>query len=91
MRVERRFPVLSSFLGHRPAQEMRCAAVANRLMSLPISATTMRALSSLIPGMVVSSAAGIYQRHRYAKEVRGAFELWSNHIEGLTKPQATAA
>jgi integrase len=38
-----------------------------------------------------SGVAGIYQRHRYAKEVRGAFELWSNHIEGVTKPQAAAA
>ena len=56
MRVERRLPALSSFLGHRPAQETRCAAVANRLMSLPISAAMMRAPSSLIPGMVVSSS-----------------------------------
>jgi integrase len=38
-----------------------------------------------------SGVAGIYQRHRYAKEVGEAFELWSNHIEGLTTPQAAAA
>src|SRR3954465_1558789 len=38
MRVDRRFPALSSFLGHRPAHEIRCAAVGNRPMSVPISA-----------------------------------------------------
>jgi integrase len=31
-----------------------------------------------------SGVAGIYQRHRYAKEVRDAFEMWSQHIETLT-------
>jgi len=30
-----------------------------------------------------SGVAGIYQRHRYAKEVREAFEVWSKHIEAL--------
>ena len=30
-----------------------------------------------------SGVAGIYQRHRYTKEVRDAFELWSKHIEAL--------
>jgi integrase len=30
-----------------------------------------------------SGVAGIYQRHRYASEVRNAFELWSNHVEAL--------
>jgi hypothetical protein len=38
-----------------------------------------------------SGAAGIYQRHRYAKEIREAFELWSDRIEVLIKPQAAAA
>ena len=38
-----------------------------------------------------SGVAGIYQRHRYAKELREAFGLWSNHIEALIKPQAAAA
>jgi integrase len=38
-----------------------------------------------------SGVAGIYQRHRYAKEVREAFELWSQHIETLTSEKAAAA
>jgi len=38
-----------------------------------------------------SGVAGIYQRHRYAKEVREAFELWSRHIETLTSERAAAA
>jgi integrase len=38
-----------------------------------------------------SGVAGIYQRHRYAKEVREAFELWSKHIEALTIKNAAAA
>jgi integrase len=38
-----------------------------------------------------SGVAGIYQRHRYAKEVRDAFELWSQHIETLTAKNAAAA
>jgi integrase len=35
--------------------------------------------------------AGIYQRHRYTKEVKEAFELWSEHIEALTTAKARAA
>jgi len=35
--------------------------------------------------------AGIYQRHRYLKEVREAFELWSQHVEALTTKKAVAA
>jgi integrase len=38
-----------------------------------------------------SGVAGIYQRHRYTKEVRDAFELWSNHIEALIAKKAVAA
>jgi integrase len=38
-----------------------------------------------------SGVAGIYQRHRYAEEVREAFELWSKHIETLTTKKAAAA
>jgi integrase len=38
-----------------------------------------------------SGVAGIYQRHRYAKEVREAFELWSNHVAALTTKNAVAA
>ena len=36
--VERRLPALSSLRGHRPAQEIRWAAVGKRAMSTPISA-----------------------------------------------------
>jgi integrase len=38
-----------------------------------------------------SGVAGIYQRHRYAKEVREAFELWSRHVEALTNEKVAAA
>src|SRR5215472_668782 len=48
-RVDRRLPALSSLRGHRPAQERRCAALANRPMSVPISDRMTWALSSLTP------------------------------------------
>lgn len=35
--------------------------------------------------------AGIYQRHRYEKEVREAFELWSQHISKVLQDRAAAA
>jgi integrase len=35
--------------------------------------------------------AGIYQRHRYAKEVKESFELWSKHVDALTTAKAVAA
>jgi hypothetical protein len=35
-----------------------------------------------------SGVAGIYQRHRYAKEVQEAFELWSRHVEAITIKKA---
>jgi integrase len=38
-----------------------------------------------------SGVAGIYQRHRYANEVRDAFELWSKHLERLTTKKIAAA
>src|ERR1700758_2489317 len=53
IRVDRRLPALSSFFGHRPAQEIGCPAVGKRLMSRPISARMTRALNSSMPGMVV--------------------------------------
>ena len=37
------------------------------------------------------SGAGIYQRHRYAKEVAEAFGVWSRHIETLTKKKAAGS
>jgi integrase len=38
-----------------------------------------------------SGVAGIYQRHRYAREVHEAFESWSQHIDALTIKKAVAA
>jgi integrase len=38
-----------------------------------------------------SGVAGIYQRHRYASEVRESFEIWSRHIESLVARKAAAA
>ena len=38
-----------------------------------------------------SGVPGIYQRHRYAKEVREAFELWSRHMETLINKKTAAA
>jgi integrase len=38
-----------------------------------------------------SGVAGIYQRHRYAKEVREAFELWSKHVAAFTAKKVVAA
>src|SRR5262249_1992998 len=50
-RRDRRLPALSSLRGHMPAHEMRCAAEGNRLMSIPISETTMCAPRFLMPGI----------------------------------------
>ena len=38
IRLDRRLPALSSFLGQKPAQEIRFPTVGKRLMSPPISA-----------------------------------------------------
>jgi integrase len=38
-----------------------------------------RVLNHKIPGM-----AGVYNRHRYAPEVRAALEKWGAHLQGLT-------
>ena len=38
-----------------------------------------------------TGVAGIYQRHRYSKEVAEAFAIWSLHIEALTAKKAVAA
>ena len=54
MRVERRFPALSSFLGQSPAQEIRSPSVGNRLISIPISDRITSAERRLTPGMVFS-------------------------------------
>jgi len=57
VRVERRLPALSSFLGHIVAQGSKCPAVGKRALSTPISATKTCAVSSLTPGIVVSRRA----------------------------------
>jgi hypothetical protein len=56
-RVERRFPALSSWRAHRPAQEIKWPGLGKCAMSTPISATTTWATRSLIPGTVVSRRA----------------------------------
>jgi hypothetical protein len=38
-----------------------------------------------------AGVAGIYQRHRYSKEVREAFQLWSRHVGSLVTKNAAAA
>jgi hypothetical protein len=38
-----------------------------------------------------TGVAGIYQRHRYTKEVAEAFAIWSLHIESLTAKKTVAA
>jgi len=59
MRLDRRLPALSSFLGQRPAQEIRCPTVGKRLISPPISARMTWALKSLTPGMVASRRTAV--------------------------------
>jgi hypothetical protein len=54
-RVERRLPALSSLRGHSPAQDNRCPAVGNRLMSRPISDRMIRADNTSMPGIVIRS------------------------------------
>src|SRR5208283_3825487 len=56
MRVDRRLPALSSFLGQSPAQEIRWPSVGNRPMSTPISAAMTSALSWLTPGIVLEDS-----------------------------------
>lgn len=54
VRVDRRLPALSSRRGHKPAQEIRWPTVGKRVMSVPISAMSTRAVVSLSPGIVFS-------------------------------------
>jgi hypothetical protein len=54
MRLERRFPALSSLLGQSPAQAISWASVGKRLLSMPISDTITSAERLLRPGMVLS-------------------------------------
>jgi integrase len=37
-----------------------------------------------------SGVAGIYQRHRYEREVREAFEIWNTHVESLAAERVAA-
>jgi len=59
VRLDRRLPALSSFLGHRPAQEIRSPTVGKQLMSLPISARMTWALKSLTTEMAVGSRTAV--------------------------------
>jgi len=54
-RVEWRLPALSLLRGHDPAQDKRCPAVGERVMSRPISDKMIHAANTSIPGIVVSS------------------------------------
>src|SRR5438105_9089426 len=54
VRLLRRFPALSLWPGHRPAHDARCPAVANWLMSAPISATITSADWRPTPGILIS-------------------------------------
>lgn len=49
-------PADSLFPGVVPAQEARCLAVGNRLMSAPVSATITSAVRVLMPGIVEISS-----------------------------------
>src|SRR6266446_9916605 len=69
-RVDRRLPALSSLRGHRPAEERRCAALANRPMSVPISDRMTWALSSLTPGIVLSCLTASRKQARPASTSR---------------------
>ena len=57
----RRFalPALSFWPGDRPAQETRCPSLANRLMSVPVSARIEVAAKLAMPEMVSKSAVQI--------------------------------
>ena len=100
MRVERRFPALSSFLGHRPAQETRCAAVANRLMLLhgfgdtgdmwvPLADALVKDHAVIVPdlrGMGLSShPEGGYEKVAQARDLIGILDqLGSQEVALVT-------
>jgi hypothetical protein len=54
-------PADSSLPGHNPAHEARCAALGNRDMSTPISATTTSAVRLPTPGMVSTLIGGAHE------------------------------
>jgi hypothetical protein len=56
VRPVRRFPALSLFPGHMPAQLANCPAVGNGSTVGPTSASSTSAVCRLIPGMVVNRA-----------------------------------
>ena len=72
IRVERRFPALSSLRGHIFAQDSKCPSVGKRLISIPISETIASALSEFTPGMVLTSSTAIRKGSRLASTSRKA-------------------
>ena len=38
-----------------------------------------------------SGVAGIYNRNTYAAEMRGALELWANHLDAVVIPSNSKA
>ena len=59
---ERRLPADSSLPGHTPAQEARCLAVGNALMSPPVSAMITSAVRRWMPGIVQSASTAGCER-----------------------------
>lgn len=41
-------------------------------------------------GVAFSGVAGVYNRHDYRNEKRGALELWANHVESILAPTSYA-
>jgi hypothetical protein len=50
--------------GHRPSQEAKCLSLAKRLMSVPVSLTTARAVVTSMPSMRVRSTPHIWKSWR---------------------------
>ena len=53
-------PALLLFLGHIPAQDARCAADGNWLMSVPISARIVCTVESSSPGTATTRRIGVH-------------------------------
>jgi hypothetical protein len=75
MRLDPRLPALSSLLGQRPAQEIKCPAVGKRFMSPLISARMTWALKSL-------TGDGGQQQDRCAKGLDVGADLPINRVDG---------
>src|SRR5438045_6936581 len=59
------------WLGHRPSQLQKCLTVGHRLLSVPISLSTVSAVDSSIPSITVRSTPAIrYRASRAANDGR---------------------